>query len=141
MRLSRSGLQFFYRRVLARPWDWVHIVKPPRLRSLPDILSVAETVQFIEATRRLRFRVFFLTTNGLRLGETLALEVGDIDAGAARVPVRNAKGGKERFVPLSASTQRALRRLWPHHRHPRLLFPNARAEIAKALGPMDRGGV
>lgn len=143
VKLDRNGLQFFYRHVLERDWDWVRIVKPPQIRTLPDILSVAETAQVIKATRRLRFRVFFLTTYslGLRLGEALALEVGDIDAQAQRVHVRNAKGGKDRFVPLPALTLRSLRKLWSRHHHPRLLFPNPRGAVALARGPMDRGGV
>jgi len=143
VKVDRNGLQFFYRHVLEREWNWVHIVKPPRVRSLPDILSVAEVAQLLEATRRLRFRVFFLTTYsmGLRLGETLALEVGDIDAGAARVHVRHAKGNKDRFVLLPALTLRALRRLWLHHRHPRLLFPSPTGELANATTPMHRAGV
>jgi hypothetical protein len=30
VKLDRNGIQFFYRHVLGRPWDWVMIVKPPR---------------------------------------------------------------------------------------------------------------
>jgi integrase len=78
--------------VLERPWDWVNIIKPPTVRSLPDILSVAEIARLLKATRHLRFRVFFLTTYslGLRLGEAVAfaLEVGDVDAGAECVHAR-----------------------------------------------------
>jgi len=143
VKVDRNGLQFFYRHVLERDWDWVQIVKPPQLSSLPDILSVAEVARVLMTTRRLRFRVFFLTTYslGLRLGEALALEVGDLDAGAARVHVRNAKGGKDRFVLLPDLTLRQLRQLWRHHRHPRLLFPSPGTDIATATAPMHRGGV
>jgi site-specific recombinase XerD len=143
VKLDRNGLQFFYRHVLNKQWEWVCIVKPPQVRSLPDIFSLAEVAQVLRATRRLRYRVFFLTTYslGLRLGEALALEVGDIDAAAGRVHVRNAKGGKDRFVPLPELTLRSLRQLWTHHRHPRLLFPSPQGNIAQATGPMDRGGV
>ena len=35
IKLDRCGLQFFYRYVLDRPWDWVDIVKPPRVGRLP----------------------------------------------------------------------------------------------------------
>ena len=37
---------------------------------------------------------------GLRLGETLALEVGDIDAQRKQVHIRRGKGHKDRLVPL-----------------------------------------
>jgi integrase len=81
---------------------------------------------------------------GLRLGEALALEVGDIDADRHQVHIRRGKGHKDRLVPLPDLTCRALRALWSMHRHPRLLFPNASGSIEavrQATGPMDRGGV
>jgi len=61
----------------------VDIVKPPTVKTIPDILTPAEVEQLIGATRKLRYRVFLLTTYsmGLRLEEALSLQVGDIDAG------------------------------------------------------------
>ena len=143
VKVDRNGLQFFYRHVLERDWDWVGIVKPPQVKALPDILSVAEVAQLLKVTRHLRFRVFFLTTYsmGLRLGEALALQIGDIDAGAQRVHIRNAKGGTDRFVPLPSFTLHRLRALWRHHRHPRWLFPNGEAHDAPATHPMNRTAV
>jgi integrase len=37
---------------------------------------------------------------GLRLGEALALQVGDIDSQLKQVHIRRGKGHKDRFVPL-----------------------------------------
>ena len=81
VKLDRNGIQFFYRHVLDKPWNWVKIVKPPQVRSLPDILTRQQTLELINTTYKLRYRVFFLTlySMGLRLGEGLQLEVGDID--------------------------------------------------------------
>lgn len=143
VKLDRCGLQFFYSHVLERDWDWVRIVKPPQVRRLPDIFSVEELGRLLKAVRRLRFRVFFLTTYslGLRLGEALQLEVGDIDAGSARVHVRNGKGGKDRLVPLPQLTLQTLRTFWRRHRHPRLLFPAPVPDPQCAAKPMDRGSV
>jgi integrase len=99
----------------------------------------------IGAARKLRYRVFLLATYsmGLRLGETLALEVGDIDAQRKQVHIRRGKGHKDRLVPLPDLTCRALRALWCKHRNPRLLFPNpvgSPARIQNATTHMDRGG-
>ena len=51
----------------------------------------------------LSYRVLFFTlySLGLRLGEALRLQLGDIDAARARVHIRDAKGNQDRFVPLS----------------------------------------
>ena len=59
VKLDRCGIQFFYRHVLNKPWDWVKIVKPPEVRRLPDILTQGETLKVINTTRELRYRVFF----------------------------------------------------------------------------------
>ena len=146
VKLDRNGIQFFYRHVLDKPWDWVKIVKPPQVRSLPDILTRQQTLELINTTYKLRYRVFFLTlySMGLRLGEGLQLEVGDIDGTRQRVHIRKGKGGKDRYVPLPKVTLDVLRRFWTTHRHPRLLFPNPTGgaqRMCNAAGPMDRGGV
>ncbi len=145
VKVDRNGLQFFWRHVLKLDWQWVNIIKPPKIQTIPDILTLAEVDTLIEAARKLRYRVFFLTnySMGLRLGETLSLQVGDIDAQRKRVHVRRGKGCKDRLVPLPDTTYHALRALWRVHRHPYLLFPSAQGSletIGKATTHMDRGG-
>jgi integrase/recombinase XerD len=145
VKIDRVGLQFFWKHVLKQDWQWVDIVKAPKVRSLPDILTVAEIERIICATRNLRYRVFLLATYsmGLRLSESLALQVGDIDGKRKLVHIRRGKGHKDRFVPLPDLTYQALRALWCKHRNPRWLFPNAVGSperIQKATTHMDRGG-
>ena len=145
VKVDRNGLQFFWKHVLKKDWQWVNIVKAPQVRSLPDILTVKEVEQLIGATCKLRYRVFLLTTYsmGLRLSETLALQVGDIDAQRKQVHIRRGKGHKDRFVPLPDLTYHALRALWCKHRNPCWLFPNAvgsAERIRSATTHMDRGG-
>ncbi|MCD6186296.1 MAG: hypothetical protein J7K84_11045 [Deltaproteobacteria bacterium] len=63
--------------MLKLDWQWIDIVKPPKVKTIPDILTPADVEQLIGATRKLRYRVFLLTTYsmGLRLGEALSLQV------------------------------------------------------------------
>ena len=145
VKVDRNGLQFFWKHVLKRDWQWIKIIKVPKVRSLPDILTVAEIEQLIGATCKLRYRVFLLATYsmGLRLSETLALQVGDIDGQRKQIHVRRGKGNKDRFVPLPDLTYQALRALWCKHRNPCWLFPNAIGSperIRRANTHMDRGG-
>lgn len=146
VKVDRNGLQFFWKHVLKLDWQWVKIIKPPKIHTIPDILTPVEVVRLIAAAHKLRFRVFFLTTYsmGLRLEETLSLQVGDIDAQQKRIHVRRGKGNKDRMVPLPDFTYQALRALWRTHRHPNLLFPNAQGApetIRQATTHMDRGSV
>ena len=146
VKLDLHGLKFYYRHVLQRPWVHLDLVKPPKAQRLPDIVTLDEANRLFMATQTLSYRVFYFTvySMGLRLGEGLRLTVGDIDAARQRVHIRDAKGNKDRLVPLPAATLTVLRRFWSVHHHPVLLFPNRlgglkAAHLAKT--PLDRGGV
>jgi integrase/recombinase XerD len=140
VKLDRNGLQFFYRHVLNQSWQWHNIVKPPQVNHLPDILTPAEVSMVISLTHKLRYQVCFLTlySMGLRLGEAVSLQIGDIDSQLMQVHIRDAKGGKDRLVPLPQRTLQALRYYWQAHRHPRYLFPG---KDGKPNSLMDRGGI
>ncbi len=77
---------------------------------------------------------------GLRLEETLSLQVSDIDTARKLVHIRRGKGHKDRFVPLPDLTLKGLRALWLKHRHPTWLFPSPVGVIQQATPHMDRGG-
>ncbi len=145
VKLDLYGLKFYYTHVLHKPWA-VSLVKPPRIHRLPDIVTVDEAKRLFLATHVLSYRVFLFTVYslGLRLGEGLRLQIGDIDAGHQRVHIRNSKGNKDRFVPLPNATVNLLRRFWRVHRNPVLLFPNRRGgpKVAHSANtPLDRAGI
>ena len=143
---DRCGLQFFYRHVLEKDWEWVKIVKPPQVKSLPDILTVDEVYSVIAAVRKLHYRVciFAVYSLGLRLGEGLRLRVGDIDSSRRLVHIRHSKNNKDRYVPLPEATLFALRQYWATHRHTKFLFPRlngAPEHVRFAKTEMDRGSM
>ncbi|RLA16832.1 MAG: recombinase [Gammaproteobacteria bacterium] len=143
VKVDRLGLQFYWRHVLNKDWQWIDIVKPPKVKTLPDILTPAEIERLIGATHQLRYRVFLFVTYsmGLRLEESLSLQVGDIDTANKQVHIRRGKGHKDRLLPLPDVALKALRVLWLKHRHPFLLFPGGNIErIQKTTKHMDRGG-
>jgi integrase/recombinase XerD len=146
IKLDNFGIRFFYEHVLRKPWVAPNLVKPPRIQRLPDIVSVQEAARIFAATRVFSYRVLFFTlySLGLRLGEGLRLQVGDIDAALRRVHIRNAKGNRDRFVPLPQATLGLLRDFWRVHKNPVLLFPNRRTGLSgarSATTPLDAGGV
>ncbi len=145
VKIARNAIQFFYRHVLNKPWDWIPIVKPPVVQPLQDVLSLPEVVAIISHTRTLRYQTYYWVTYslGLRLSESLNLTIADIDSHLMRVHLRFTKGYKDRFVPLPQSTLLALRRYWATHRHPSLLFPGGKAPYLREGKPlvMDKGGV
>ncbi len=146
VKLDLYGLKFFYTNVLNKTWDDIPLVKPPRTTRIPDILSIRQVNQLVGATDRLSYKVFFFTiySMGLRLGEGIRLTVGDIDSLNMRVHIRNAKGNKDRLVPLPEKTLRILRNFWAVHRHPHFIFPNRKRGVKNARLvnlPLDRSGI
>jgi integrase/recombinase XerD len=146
VKLDLYGLKFFYQHVLKKPWSDLHLIKPPRPTRLPNIVTVEEAQRIFSSTQQLSYQVLFFTlySLGLRLGEGLNLKVADLDAVRHRVHIRNAKGNKDRLVPLPDLTLDLLRRFWSVHRHPVLLFPNRKAGLKGAHAaptPLHRSGV
>jgi len=142
VKLDRNGIRFLYEEVLDKTMPWLDMIRPPKVQALPDVLSIEEIARLVAATRERRYRIFWLATYsmGLRLGETLALQVGDIDSQRMRVHVRLAKGKKDRFVILPTLTLQALRSWWREHRHPQWLFPGLHhSQAIPAPQVMDRG--
>jgi len=145
-KLDLYALKFFYQHVLNKPWEHLDLIKPPSSKRFPDILTVDEAARVFMATRKLSYRVFFFViySMGLRIGEGVSLQVGDIDGERMRVHIRDAKGNKDRFVPLPETTLNVLRRFWMVHRHPFFLFPNRKRGLKgcqEATTPLDKSGI
>ena len=140
------GFKFYTQHVLGKPWVMPNFIKPPKTQRLPDIVTVEQAQALFAATRTLSYKVFYFTvySMGLRLSEGLNLKVGDIDADRHRVHIRDAKGNRDRLVPLPEATLGVLRRFWQTHRNPELLFPNRHGGLSGAhvaRTPLDAGGI
>ncbi len=98
-------------------------VPPTRLlpsastRATPFLYSHEEVVALMSAARRFRSRlraagmeavVGLLACSGMRIGEALALDRGDVDLGSGVITIRHAKLDKERMVPLHDTSVEAL---------------------------------
>ncbi len=146
VKLDLYGLKFFYTSVLARSWEDIPLIKPPKTTRIPDIVTIDQANQIFHATTKLSYKVFFFTiySMGLRLGEGINLTVGDIDVDHMRVHIRDAKGNKDRFVPLPGNTLHILRNFWRVHAHPLFIFPNRKRGVKNAHlvdSPLERGGI
>jgi integrase len=138
---DRNGLQRYWSHVLELEWDWVLITKPPKIKTLPDILSAKEINLLISEFRKSQYAVFCIAayTMGLRISEALGLSVSDIDREHNRVHVRLGKGKKDRYVELPDMTYHLLREFWATHRHSKWIFPSQ--QKSKPDAHMDRGSV
>jgi site-specific recombinase XerD len=138
--LALCGIKFFYERTLQRQWSTLDLVRPPRGKKLPVVLSVEEVRQVLKRVRRWRYRVCLSTIYacGLRLQEGLHLQIGHIDGARQLLHVCHGKGGKDRYVPLPQPVLEMLRQYWATHRDPIWVFPSTHQSVK---GPMNASGV
>jgi len=91
---------------------------------LPVVLSRDEVWELLNLVRREPARVSLLLmyTCGLRVSEATRLRKEDIDSRRMVVMVRNAKGHKDRYVPLPQYTLQQLRAYWRNYHPQDFLF-------------------
>jgi integrase/recombinase XerD len=134
IRQARASLGAFYREMLDLDWKVFGTIRTKDVHKLPEVLTREEVRFLLGSVREPRFRVCLqlIYECGLRLGEGLRVKVTDLkrDKGdpdyrdkPGKVHVRQAKGGKDRMVPISAVMLKELEQWWLMHRHPQFLFP------------------
>lgn len=94
-----------------------------------DVLAMIEQARMV-IPQQLRSATYqtligLLATTGLRVGEALRLDRGDLDHSEGVLRIRESKFGKSRLVPLHASTVEALER---YDRTRRRLLPDPSTE-------------
>ncbi|MBA4136211.1 MAG: integrase [Opitutus sp.] len=152
MRTAVAAMRAFYGLHLGRDWKLFDLVRSPSAQKLPTVLTREEVARLFATVRVPRFRTLFrlIYACGLRIGEAVNLEVRDLRE-AGRVHIREAKGNKERYVPLPEAMRAELRAFWRTHRHPRWVFPGVGrgwreqpeqlAQLGAAVEPMGVGSV
>jgi integrase/recombinase XerD len=140
------GIKFFFENTLNRHWALFGLVRAPREKRLPVILSREEVRQLLGCLRLPRYKVCLTTIYacGLRLQEGTNLRVADIDSARLMIHVRHGKGAKDRYVPLPERPLLLLRQYWASHRNPLLLFPSpghGEVPLATATEPMHKSSL
>jgi integrase/recombinase XerD len=118
------ALRFFYIQVLGRPWKVGKVHFQKRRRKLPTVLTESEVVRLLDAARDLKDRAILMAlySAGLRVRELAHLQPADIQSDGMRIRVREAKGGRERYVALSSTLLPVLRHYFRLYRPGRWLF-------------------
>jgi len=143
-RVVLSGLKFLYEYTLGRSWPTLALVRPAREKKLPVVLSIEEVQRILGRVEKPAYRVCLSTIYccGLRLLEGVRLQVKQIDSSRMVLHLRQAKGNKDRLVPLPERTLAMLRTHWRSHRQPVWLFPRMQGQpVAGAGRPMDPSGM
>ncbi|HCH63762.1 MAG TPA: hypothetical protein DFR83_13230 [Deltaproteobacteria bacterium] len=122
-----SALRFLYGELYGRDDTALDIPRPRKNQALPFVPTREQVLQLADSipNRRHRLAILFLYSTGLRVGELVALNVGDVDLDELVVRVLEGKGRKDRLTVVSRSLVRDLRRLMDGRSRLEPLFPNA----------------
>ena len=119
------ALKFFYTVTCKRDWIVTHVPFGQRPKTLPVVLSGDEVARIIACVTNIKHRTVLLTlySAGLRISEGLHLKVPDIDSERMTLKINQAKGQKDRYVPISPRLLTELRLYWRDQRPSKYFFP------------------
>jgi site-specific recombinase XerD len=120
-----SAIQFFWEKVLHRPWNVAHIPRSKTDKPLPIILSRTDISKLFHVTTNLKHRMILMTiySGGLRVSEAANLKIANIESDRMLIRVNQGKGKKDRFTLLSSMLVPELRDYYLTYRPISWLFP------------------
>ncbi len=100
------------------------IFRPKRQKILPNVLSKEEVKSLLLVLRNIKHKtaLSLIYSCGLRRSELLNLKPSDIDSKRGVIIVRQAKGKKDRIVPLSTKILELLREYYKAYKPSNYLF-------------------
>ena len=121
---SYGALKYFYTVTLGLDWDMAKIPRVRQEHKLPEILNREEIRRLFVATKNIKHKSMLMVTYsaGLRVSETVALKLADIDSERMTIRVDKGKGRKDRYTILAAGTLEFLRGYWRMYEPTRWLF-------------------
>jgi len=119
-----NSIKLFYREIENRHLDLNLVHRPKREKPLPNVLNKEEVKDLLEVHNNLKHKVMLslIYSCGLRCGELLSLEPHHIDSKRNIVVIKNAKGKKDRIVPLSLRILELLRDYFKMYKPEKFLF-------------------
>lgn len=100
------------------------LYRPKTERHLPQVLSLQEVEKILNAHKNLKHKTMLslIYAAGLRRSELLNLEIKDIDSDRMMICIKQAKGKKDRLVPLPESILEMLRSYYTAYKPKHYLF-------------------
>lgn len=119
-----NALKLFYQTVKNHKIDIEKLIRPQQGHKLPKVISEEEVAAIINACKNLKHKTMLslIYSAGLRRGELLSLLKTDIDSKRMIITIRNAKGMKDRNVPLSPVILNMLRKYYTEFKPVKNLF-------------------
>ena len=119
-----NATKLFFREIIKSRIEIDKLERPRREYKLPNVLSKEEVKKILNAPANIKHRAMLslIYACGLRRGELLKIKPADIDSKRGLLTIRNAKGRKDRLVPISEKVIEMLRSYYKTYRPKDWLF-------------------
>lgn len=124
-----NAVKLFFQTIENRRLDIDEIHRPRREHRLPNVLSKEEVKRILEAHRNVKHKAMlsFIYACGLRRSELIQCKLTDVDSNRKLLMIKQAKGKKDRIVPLSEKILSMLRYYYVEYKPKFWLFEGREA--------------
>lgn len=125
-----NTVKLFYKKILRRKYGKIDFTRPRNEKHLPQIIDKNYLLTSINAIHNIKHKAILMLafSVGLRVSEVINLKIEDIDSKRMVININQAKGRKDRIVPLSNEVLKTLREYYKLHR-PSVYMFNGQKEI------------
>jgi site-specific recombinase XerD len=119
-----NSIKFLYEKVLNKKYNKVSFKRPKSEKKLPRVIDGEYIKSQLSKIKNLKHRSILTLTYsvGLRVSEVTNLKIEDIDSKRMIIHIKNAKGRKDRIVPLSQTVLELLREYYKEYKPREYLF-------------------
>ena len=119
-----NAIRFLYKFGLNKKYDKVSFTRPKKEKKLPKVVDNNLILNKLHNIQNLKHKsILSLTYSvGLRVSEIVNLKITDIDSNRMIIHIKNAKGKKDRLVPLSNNVLDLLRLYFKEFKPKEYLF-------------------
>ena len=119
-----NAIRFLYKFGLNKRYDKVSFKRPKSEKKLPQVIDKNFILDKLSKIENIKHKSILTLTYsvGLRVSEIVNLKIEDIDSKRMIIHIKNAKGRKDRIVPLSQKVLELLRLYFKEYRPKEFLF-------------------
>jgi integrase/recombinase XerD len=134
-----NAIRFLYKFGLDKKYDKVSFKRPKSEKKLPRVIDNKFIKERLSKINNLKHKAILTLTYsvGLRVSEIVNLKIEDIDSKRMLIHIKNAKGRKDRLVPLSPNVLNLLREYFKEERPKEYLF-NGCNELKYSIGSCQK---
>jgi site-specific recombinase XerD len=123
-RNSHSAVKCFYKYTVKQPFKFRFLEYARKEKKLPQVIDKEFLLDKISKIENLKHKsiISLAFSTGMRVSEVINLKLKDVDSKRMIIHVKNAKGGKDRIVPLSKGVLDLLREYYLQFKPKTFLF-------------------